>query len=176
MHVAQLPGTLDEFGAGIFLAKTLHGSAGRGSRAAWISVPAAIVLGSVCMGVYWPRAGYWDLPVMVVFWHTLVAAFLLCVVAAAMHLPSFAERGPARPAYYLGDVSYGIYLWHPLAIQLCLKIPDITPPQVLVATLGLTLMAAMMSWHFLEKPLLGWGRKLPHREAPRVQSLPQRGP
>jgi len=93
-----------------------------------------------------------------------------------VYLPSFAEKRLARPAYYLGDVSYGIYLWHPFAILLCLKVPGITPPQVLVATLGLTLMAAMASWHYFEKPILGWGRKLPHRNAPQSQTLSQSGP
>ena len=64
-----------------------------------------------------------------------------------------------RPVRYLGEVSYGIYLWHLFAIEVCLWLGDLTPVQFLVATLGLTVLAAAASWHFFEKPILGYGRK-----------------
>jgi peptidoglycan/LPS O-acetylase OafA/YrhL len=166
MRVMQLPGVLDEFGAGIFLARMLDRRPHPAPIAGWIWALAAIATGTVCMGIYWPHANYWDLPGMVIFWRTLLGTFFLCIVAAAVHLPSFAESWPLRPFRYLGEVSYGIYLWHLFAIRFILWIGDYTPMQALGVTLVLTLVMAMASWHFFEKPILDYGRKLPGRKAP----------
>ena len=88
--VMQLPGVLDEFGAGIFLARIVDRGAGQRPLAGVIWVAAAAVAGTVCMSVYWAHSSYWDVPGMVIVWRTL-RAFFLCVVAAAVRLPSFAE-------------------------------------------------------------------------------------
>lgn len=105
-----------------------NGRHGPKAIAGWTWVAAAIVSGTACMGLYWPHAGYWDQPAMVIFWRTSLGAFFLCVVAAAVYLPSFAEKWPLRPVHYAGEVSYGIYLWHPFAIELCLGLRGIKPP------------------------------------------------
>ena len=171
VHVTQLPGTLDEFGAGIFLAKTLSVGTGSRLRTGGVWVLAAIAVGTLCMGLFWPRTSYWDIPGMVIFWRTLLAAFFLCVVAAALHLPSFATAWPLRPIRYLGEVSYGIYLWHLFAIRFCLWIADLAPLQWLGITLGLTLLMAATSWHLFERPILDFGRTLPDRMAPRLRTI-----
>jgi len=171
MRLMQLPAALDEFGAGIFLAITLDRRPRPASIAGWICAVAAIVVGTVCMSVYWPRASYWDLPGMVVFWRTLLAAFFLCVVAAAVLLPSFAEMWPFRPIRYLGEVSYGIYLWQLFAILACVRILNLTPVQTLGAALGLTVLLAATSWHFFEKPVLDCGRRFGAGRSRHLQSV-----
>ena len=50
--------------------------------------------------------------------------------------------------HYVGEVSYGIYLWHLFAIELCLGLHGTKPPQALALTLGVTLLLASVSWHF----------------------------
>ena len=107
---------------------------------------------------------------MIVFWHTLLAAFFLCVVAAAVELPSIAETWPLRPLRYLGETSYGIYLWHLFAIQACLQIADLPPLQALGITLALTVFLPALSWHFFERPILDYGRRF------RGGGMPQRQP
>ena len=174
MHLMQLPAALDEFGAGIFLAKILDRYSRPGPIAGWIWALAAVVIGTVCMALYWPRTSYWDLPGMVIFWRTLLGVLFLCVVAAAVFLPSFAEMWPLRSVRYLGEVSYGIYLWHLFAILACIRILDATPMQALGTALGLTLLMAATSWHFFEKPILEYGRSFDTRGS-RSQQLPTRG-
>lgn len=159
MHVSQLPGCLDEFGAGIFLAKRVLGDRELppARAAAWIG--AAVATGWIAMAIYWPRAGYWNIPGMIVFWRTPLAVFLVCVVASAVYLPPSLARRWLAPLDALGEVSYGIYLWHLLALELALRLYGTRPVPVLLATLALTVLAASLSWRYVEKPLMQLGRR-----------------
>ena len=168
VRIMQLPGAMDEFGAGIFLALWLDRRGKIAGGAAWLWGAGAIVTGVLCMDIFWSRS-YWDDPAMMVFWRTLLGAFFLCVVATAVHLPPLARAWPLRPVWYLGEISYGIYLWHLFAIKLCLRIPGLTPLQALGITLGLTVLLAATSWHFLERPILDAGRRHRPRSAPGPQ-------
>jgi len=170
ISVMQLPGTVDEFGAGIFLACWMDRHPGPRLKDGAIWLLAAIAVGTLCMGIYWTHASYWDQQGMVIFWRTLLGVFFLCVVATAVYLPSFAQIWPMRPLWYLGTVSYGIYLWHLFAIKICLMNPGLSPLQALGITLGLAVLLAATSWHFFEKPLLEYGRRF-HGE-----TVPRRGP
>lgn len=177
MRVTQLPGVLDEFGAGIFLAKLLDRRPAPSPRGGALWALAAVVTGVVCFGLYLTNSSYWDLPAMITFWHTSLGVFFLCVVAAAVHLPTVAWSWPLRPIRYLGEVSYGVYLWHLFAIEVCLWLRYLAPVQFLVVTLGLTALASVTSWHFFEKPILDRGRRYgaPRSHDPRrvTTDLPQ---
>jgi peptidoglycan/LPS O-acetylase OafA/YrhL len=161
--VMQLPGVLDEFGAGVFLARLLDrgGAASLRSGLAWLA--GAVAAGVACMSVYWPHSSYWDLPLMVIFWRTLLGVFFLCVVAAAVRLPPIAEHKALEPIRYLGVISYGIYLWHLFAVRYVEHNHAITSLQALVVALGLTFALAIASWHALERPILTWGRRFGER-------------
>ena len=58
---------------------------------------------------------------MVVFWRTGLALTFGALVLFAAQLPDI-TRVRLRPLDYLGDISYGIYLWH-LPVILLLKEP-----------------------------------------------------
>jgi peptidoglycan/LPS O-acetylase OafA/YrhL len=160
MRLMQLPGVVDEFGAGIFLAKLLDRRPGGEKTVGWVWLATAIATGTACISIYLLHTSYWDEPAMVIFWRTLLGAFLLCVVAAAVRLPAFAEMWPFRPVRYLGEISYGIYLWHPFALEVLRESLGITPLQALGITLGVTILMAATSWQFFEKPILDRGRRL----------------
>jgi peptidoglycan/LPS O-acetylase OafA/YrhL len=160
MRVMQLPGMIDEFGAGIFLAKLLDGKPRHDRAAGWVWLVMAIAIGTACFSTFSAHAWYWDEPAMVIFWRTSLGAFFLCVVAAAVRLPAIAETWPFRPIRYLGEISYGIYLWHPFALEVLHESLGITPLQALVITLSLTILMAATSWQFFEKPILDRGRRL----------------
>lgn len=56
-----------------------------------------------------------------------------------------------RPAAYLGQISYAVYLWHyPIARFLR---EDTTPYLTFAITMSLSISIAMLSWHLLERPL-----------------------
>jgi peptidoglycan/LPS O-acetylase OafA/YrhL len=176
MRTMQLPGALDEFGAGIFLARWADRRTAPRPMDGGLWALAAVAAGTICFSIYWPHAGYWNLPGMVIFWRTSLGLFFLCVVAAAVYLPSFAQAWPLRPLWYLGVVSYGIYLWHLFAIKICQAIPGLEPLQQLGLTLGLTVLFAAVSWHLFEKPILDFGRRFHGRSTAELRPLGARGP
>ncbi|MGZ5100992.1 MAG: acyltransferase family protein [Usitatibacter sp.] len=159
MGTTQLPGVLDEFGAGIFLAKWTLDKRERmaGHSALWVF--AACVTGYVTMTLFWGRASYWNFPGMVVFWRTALAVFLACVLAAAVNLPQVIGHRWLYPLEYLGEISYGIYLWHLFAVMAAIRIAGGDHPQVLTLTLAMTLLASALSWHLVEKPFMKLARR-----------------
>jgi peptidoglycan/LPS O-acetylase OafA/YrhL len=54
---------------------------------------------------------------------------------------------------YLGRISYGIYLWHFPILRWLMESP-MDAWSRLICTLALSLSAASLSYHFMEKPLL----------------------
>lgn len=156
----QLPGTLDEFAAGIFLAKlVVEGRMpNRFPAVAGLCVAAGLV-GWLTMTVFWKHARYWDEPAMVIFWRTPFAIFLATVVACAVALPQWLAHRWLRPLHYLGEISYGIYLWHLFAIMAAAAWLGRDGAAMLPVVLAATLGAAMLSWHLVEKPAMQWAHR-----------------
>lgn len=99
-------------------------------------------------------------------WPTLCAA---AVIAAGGSGSAFgADRLLAtRPARYLGDLSYTLYLWHWPALVFYLVVRDQTEPGPRggAAVIGLSLALSVVTHHLVEKPVrrspigvaTGWG-------------------
>jgi len=174
MRLMQLPGVLDEFGAGVVLARILDRRPAPRAREGLLWLAAAIAAGTAAMSVYWKNTSYFDIPAMAVFWRSSLGVFFMCVVAAAAYLPTVALSWPLRPIRYLGVISYGIYLWHLFAIMLWPSNPPLSPLELLGFTLGLTVLLAAASWHFFEKPILEYGRRFRPRGAQR-EAAPAQG-
>jgi peptidoglycan/LPS O-acetylase OafA/YrhL len=99
-------------------------------------------------------------------------------------------RGPVgqflacRPLVYLGTISYGLYLIHvfvPPLLTLVVEslggtfvFKELSPVLRFGVMFGATLPLAMVSWHFLEKPLNDLKRWFPYvpREMPRPDTAP----
>jgi peptidoglycan/LPS O-acetylase OafA/YrhL len=167
MRVTQLPGTLDEFAAGIVLAKLVlaRPRAAHAEAFAWLAAAAA--LGYASMALYWPRAMYWTEPGMVIFWRTAFASFLLCVLAAAVRLPQVLGSPWLRPLDHLGEISYGIYLWHLFAIEYVIHARGMRQLEAMAWVLCLTLLAASVSWRCFERPFMALARRPPPSRTPR---------
>ena len=162
IYASQLPGVLDEFVCGICIAKlvqmnkleftvqrwTLWALASVSLLSlAWITVPAEVM--------------YWKSTAAIVLWRTLVcagfAALLACVVMIR------ASGGwVMRPFRYLGEISYGIYLWHIPVLLTFLDKTQWQGIQLLSATMISSIVLASLSWHGFEKLWLP-GNKLATR-------------
>ena len=170
IYSTQVFGMLDEFGFGVFLARLLldgwpplpgrwqerlspPGAATHGSLF-WLV--AALVTFLVSWKLFWSHATYWDSWKMVTFWRTSLGLAFCCVVGTAVFIrfPAWVERFILPPFYYLGEISYGLYLWH-LPVILALKEAGILNPlHFSLTALCFLIGFSAFSWHFLERPLI----------------------
>ncbi len=157
VSATQLPGMLDEFAVGILLARLLTSEFGHrlvsNRKYSTVSLMcAAVALTTGAMYIYLKYASFWNYPLMVIFFRTLLAtAFgMIVLTLCSLKITPFLKR-ILYPLYYCGTISYGIYLWH-LPILLSIKKLDwLTHGQSLALVLALTLLMASLSWHFFEK-------------------------
>ena len=92
----------------------------------------------------------------------LGASFAMLIVLLILLPEGVMSRNPIyRIAFYLGEISYGIYLWHLPVILLLKKSGLQNPPVFLITTLMCVVMLSAISWHFIEKPVIRWSRNRP---------------
>ncbi len=156
-----LPGVIDHFALGILLARATRGEAGTwlaerlrpgwGSFALW-ALLAAVLLRAAGYLLLLP--GYWEQVTMIVGMPLLLALGLAAAVAAAIAFP-YQHSALHRPLRYLGEISYGIYLWHvPVLLSVLQRKLDWQGPRLLIFVLCATLLLAAFSWHLMEKPAM----------------------
>ena len=159
VFTTELPGMLDEFAAGILLARLLVAPEGqvlltRLRARPWIVPCVTAVLIATAMHIYWNHAIYWNSAWMVILFKSFLAITCAMVVLSACVLESRMVVRLTAPLRYLGTISYGIYLWHLLVILALKRVPWVTGPIALPWVIALTLLFAGLSWHFFERPLM----------------------
>ena len=158
----QLPGCLDEFGFGICLCRMVLDrtnrffSPGNICKNPWFWMTAAAFIAWPTFSIYWRWAVYWGFWWMVIFWKTLSGMLFFTVLATAIRLVSLIKLNKFifKPIWYLGEISYGIYLWHLLVIKSLGETKNFTAPEFLLWSLFFTITLSAFSWHFVEKPMI----------------------
>lgn len=161
MAQTQLPGMLDEFAMGLLLARFVRAEAGRSllarmrndARLRWTWAAGAALSWWLLFTVYMQH-DYWEVPAMAVFFRTGLAA---CAALALLLLCGWPM--PRRPVFtavplYLGQVSYGIYLWHLPVLFLLGRHTQLEPLTALAIAVPATVGMAALTWHLVERPLL----------------------
>ena len=164
VYATQLPGLFDHFALGMALAFALsasHRSAFGRLQASWrrflvwVAVSMTVL---ACAAFLLAVFGYWENVWMVTFLPSVLATGFMALLAAAITFP-WADRRAIVPLRYLGEISYGLYLWHmPVVVFTLHTAPDLRGPPFLAAVFGLTFLLAALSWHLLEKPVSGFFR------------------
>lgn len=158
---SQVIGCLDGFGFGIYLCRLLlcknHSSCLEKNvfKSAWFWILMAALISWPAFTIYWRWSGYWKFWWMVIFWKTLASLIFFAVLTAAVKMGSLIKFNTGfKVFWYLGEISYGIYLWHYLVIHGLSKLKIFTAFQFLSLTLFFTIILSALSWHFVEKPII----------------------
>jgi peptidoglycan/LPS O-acetylase OafA/YrhL len=142
-----------------------------------IFVLAAVTV-TVTMSIFWRYSSFWSYPLIVIMWRTLLAlalAFALVVLFTISLKVTGLPRTLPSPLFYLGTISYGIYLWH-LPVLLSLKtLTWISPSTALICGVALTCVFASGSWHLFEKPIMKKLRNKPIEQSWKF-AIPARWP
>lgn len=130
-------------------------SAASAWRTAALTLGGVAALAGLVVVASWPggEAAYPAVP--------LAASLLTAVVVAAAVVPGspFGRALDMPPLRWIGERSYGIYLWHwPLVVLLTISLTGTIvdraiPVRVGVAALAVTLVAAAVSYRFIELPV-----------------------
>ncbi|GJM02051.1 MAG: acyltransferase [Rhodomicrobium sp.] len=108
-----------------------------------LSLPLMLGLAFSAFAAYWFIGPYMSEPLI------LVAS------AYAVFWLAFVPRGAVRGYNQLGDYSYGIYIYHFPIEQVLMKFnSEYTVAGLFITALPIALVAAVLSWHLIERPAL----------------------
>jgi len=118
---------------------------------------------------HWPaarRPAWWIVAGLVLafilFGGTIMGELIANLALAGVMLRLGLPKKSFRPVVKMPDYSYGIYIWHfPVLQVLLFAMPALTPWQLTLISFPLYMAAAMLSWHWIEKPALGLKKKIP---------------
>lgn len=105
---------------------------------------------------------------------TLLLGWVVIRAAAGFSGPVGRLLG-ARPVVYLGRISYGLYLLHkpiPFALERAGIVIAAPLPVLFLIYTVLAILAASLSWHLFEAPLLALNRHFPYHTKKSVASAP----
>ncbi len=88
------------------------------------------------------------------FWLNEALALVLIACAVAGKKSLVARLFSVRPLAYMGTISYGVYLWHwPIDCLLTANRTHIEGLKLQLVRMSLTLVIAMLSYRFFERPI-----------------------
>ena len=148
-------------GLGMVLAKCMHEKTF--SRPKNSSLIILFIIAACLAGYSYSRhAGdFWHVSGMVVFWRSSIGLAFALLLAIFVFAPAtwFQTNRLYRMGYYLGEISYGIYLWHFPVILFLKQYAWEEPLAFLFVVVALTLALSALSWHLLEKPCIDFAKQ-----------------
>jgi peptidoglycan/LPS O-acetylase OafA/YrhL len=170
-----LPGFLPWFSVGLLFAVASVHAPGRpeGSRWHWFDragedllgcwLVASAVFAVACTPVAGPRLLITPSPseaLVKSVLYTVSAAFFVLPLVFGPETEGWARRvASSRPAVWMGDISYGIFCLHLLALEAVMDLFGVQPftgrfRDVFLTTVALTIVLAATSYYLLERPVL----------------------
>ncbi len=110
------------------------------------------LLAPVLLGI-WAGTFAWQHPSLALNYKRFAVSFFCCALVG-LFLFSGLRHWRSALGEWLGDISYSVYLWHPLALAIAAALPLPGVMLQLVASLGLTLLISHASFKWVEQPLM----------------------
>jgi peptidoglycan/LPS O-acetylase OafA/YrhL len=167
-------GSMDALGAGALLAMLTRSGIRSDTLQKllrWLILPTGLVLYVLVLGLY-----QYGIPLAFFTLADLTSAmiFVWLVSGAALGFAGAAGRLlEVRPLLYLGKISYGLYVYHnfaPLVLGPTLRQLGIVYPVPgftnFLFSSALTVIVAMLSWHFFELPINNLKRRFEYAPTP----------
>lgn len=139
---------IPELVAGILLALAVHREP-KSLLRALASAPVAIAaLAALAAALFWLPDAWWSFPLSTLACFPPVAHLVLQRGSRISRLLS------VRPLVWLGERSYGCYLWHYPILILLIEYTTLNSWSVAAIAVPLTLMITAVSWRVIEAPFL----------------------
>lgn len=161
----SIPGVLSTFVAGVSLAY-LHVKFSMARRRLILLILATAFLAMqywlvANIGSYW--SGHW----MLAIWNPLMAIIIALGVYCFLLPTGKSSILGNKYLVFFGEISFGLYLWHlPVQGWISSFLPGNWSPLLnsglaLALTFALTVPIASLSYYFIERPIMGWGKSGP---------------
>lgn len=158
IKATQLPGMLDLFAIGAFLALFVRSSKFTELRASLYKklflCLASVIMLTIAMKIFLNYQAYWPYPLMVTGFRTFfgIAIGGILLFFCAIKISSFCHY-LLSPLAYIGVVSYGVYLFHWPILQKINNL-ELSPFAKFLLVVTISIGLASLSWHFFEKKFL----------------------
>ncbi len=156
-HVlSQVPALLDSFALGALI-RLLGAPAPNRLRSLMLAALALALFLLIYLLYTTYATQYWRLWPMAVMFRSLIALFAACALLAALSA-RHQLTGAWQIGIRLGKLSYGIYLWHLIVLQLVQKYTALTGTKAVFVILLLTWLLSELSLRLVERPAMRWGQ------------------
>lgn len=173
LWVAQLPGSMDSFGLGM-LGAIIHVQFTQVRQSeTYRRVLAGLLLLTpfVFFGLgHWMAESYlsyWSIsPIMFIWTPIFNTAAIILILSCANNQAVLNKLFGNRWVFFLGTVSYGLYLWHAPAGKWLLELPWIADmegykfPRLALSMFVLAMLGAILSWFLVEKKSIALAHKI----------------
>lgn len=110
-------------------------------------------------------ATYWNGSWIFVVWDPIMYTLIAALVFVVLHGDRIAQALSARWLVWLGEISFGLYLWHFPVVQVLdhlfgMRLGSASGSLIALAVcLVATIVLAAVSYYLVERPVMGWGKR-----------------
>jgi acetyltransferase len=163
------PSFLPYFACGMLVALLVESRRARGTAALGRGTSAALVAGAagvLVLNGWWHATFPHDSVAMEVLADSGAAlAFAAIIAALVLGTGTGVRWMGARPLAWMGEITYGFYLWH-IPLLVCARGLGILPSGIVLglAVLPVAIAAGAASWYWLERPIMRRAARLPRTD------------